>query len=239
MQHISDDDLTLRYYGEDVAAGDGHLAACAECRARYQALQRVLNVVDVPVPQRASEYEAEVWNRLSPKLGVQRRNLWFAPRRWASVLLMASLVVTAFVLGRFLPAPTGTQTAEAPASERVMILAVGHHLERSQMVLAELVNAASDGGTLHIGDERSMAQSLVGANRLYRTAAVANGDAGVAMLLDDLERVLLEVAHSPDDISASDLEAFRERVEEQGLLFKIRVVGSRLKREREETSETL
>ena len=75
-QHLEDDDLILHFYGETGAAAEPHLSDCADCRARYQALQRVLNVVDAPPePYRGPEYESQVWNRLAPKLGQKRRCL--------------------------------------------------------------------------------------------------------------------------------------------------------------------
>ena len=65
------------------------------------------------------------------------------------------------------------------------------------MVLAELSNAPDAKGKLDISDERQMAEELLDDNRLYRQTARTTGDTGVANVLDDLERVLIEIAHSP------------------------------------------
>jgi hypothetical protein len=73
----------------------------------------------------------------------------------------------------------------------------------------------------------------VEANRIYRQTAAATGEPAVAGFLDDLERVLLDIAHSPDEVSGQQLEALRHSIEAQGLLFKVRVVGTQL-RERSE-----
>jgi hypothetical protein len=51
-------------------------------------------------------------------------------------------------------------------------------------------------------------------------------------VLDELERVLLEVAHSPSKLNSAEFEQIRQRIAADGILFKIRVVGSNL-RERE------
>jgi vacuolar-type H+-ATPase subunit E/Vma4 len=67
---------------------------------------------------------------------------------------------------------------------------------------------------------------LVGANRLYRQTALNAGEAGMASVLDQLERVLVEVANSPSEVSSKQLESLRKRIESQGILFKVRVVGS-------------
>lgn len=231
MQHLSEEDLILHYYGEAEAnpSAEGHLVSCRECRIQYQQLQRVLNVVDMPVPERGSEYPDQVWNRLAPKLGVRGRWHWLISRKWVAAAVMASVILAAFVAGRYLPPASSSKpsVAQAPVRERILVVAVGDHLDRSQMVLVELMNSDSR-GKVDISGEQEMAESLLGANRLYRQTALAAGDRKLAAVLDDLERVLVEVAHSPENATHMDLEALRERIDSEGLLFKIRVVGSLL-----------
>jgi hypothetical protein len=113
------------------------------------------------------------------------------------------------------------------------LVAVGDHLQRSEMVLIELMNAEGN-GTVDISAEQGWAEELVAANRLYRQTASRSGEAGVASVLEELERMLLEIAHSPSEVSSSELEAFRQRIEARGILFKVRVIGSQV-REREKT----
>jgi len=48
-------------------------------------------------------------------------------------------------------------------------------------------------------------------------------------VLEELERLLLDVAHGPSRLSSEDLSALRSRIEEQGVLFKVRVIGSTLR----------
>jgi len=50
----------------------------------------------------------------------------------------------------------------------------------------------------------------------------------MADVLDDLERVLIEIANGPSTISSARLDAIRRRIEDKGILFKIRVVGSQV-----------
>lgn len=229
MQHVTDDDLILEYYGEPGAAVGEHLAGCAECRERYRTLQLTLNAVDLPVPQRTASYGAEVWSRLEPKLGLRPGSPRSLFQRWIAIAAVALLAAAVFLGGRYLPQPQ-QQTAASPVRERILILAVGDHLDRSQVMLAELVNAEPQRGSLNIESERTQAESLLQSNRLYRQTAMATGDARTASLLDDIERVLLDIVNSPDSISAGDLESIRGRIEDEGLLFKIRVVGSTLRK---------
>ena len=45
MNHLSEEQLILHYYGEesDAPGAEMHLDQCAECREMYGSLQRVLN----------------------------------------------------------------------------------------------------------------------------------------------------------------------------------------------------
>jgi hypothetical protein len=235
-QHLTEEQLILRYYGEAASDDDAdrHLAGCSVCRDDYRRLQVVLNSVESPVPERAANYEAQVWAKIAPAIPKPRRWLSrFHRGRWLPIAAMAGLVVAAFLAGRYTQPPQ-PQTASAPqVRERILVVAVGDHLETSQMVLAEIVNSARTDDAVDFSTERQLAESLVNANRLYRQTAAAEGDTGVASVLDDLERVLIEVAHSPDTLSAAQLDTLRQRIEAQGLLFKIRVIGSQMREQSE------
>jgi hypothetical protein len=151
------------------------------------------------------------------------------------MLAAAAVVLVAVFLAGRLSSPAVPENAETADNgvvrERILLVAVGDHLERSQMVLVELANAPRR-GTVDISEERLLAEDLLGANRLYRQAAATTGDTGMADVLDELERVLVEIAHGPDKASSRELEALRSRLEAQGILFKIRAFGTQV-RERE------
>jgi hypothetical protein len=238
MNHISEDQLVLFYYGEsaEAAAIENHLSGCESCRAELRALQLVLNTVDsAPVPERSADYGKAVWKRLDPSLAAPRRRRrirqWWI---WAPV--MAALLLGAFLAGSLwqrggvFSAATDQKEAKNQNNqqirERILLVAVGNHLERSQMVLAELDNAPDGKGKLDISGEQRMAEDLLDDNRLYRQTARTTGDNSMASVLDDLERVLLEIAHSPSEISAEQLDDLRQQIESRGLLFKVRVLGS-------------
>jgi hypothetical protein len=232
MNHLSEEDLVLHYYGEaaDSAPVDLHLKECEACRALYGSLQRVLNAVDgSPVPERASDYGAQVWQRIAPYLPLRRRFRFLtSPWRWAAAgAAFATLIVAAFLAGRFYPQPPGPVqlTADPDAQQRLLTLAVADYLERSQVVLIELANA-SPAGALDISPEQDRAESLLNENRLYRQTALHMDDAAIAGVLDDLERVLLEIAHAPSRLSAMQVDELRRQLHEDGILFKIRVLDS-------------
>lgn len=237
--HPLDDDLVLHYYGEldgpDDVRLSTHLSECGECQRRYRGLQQVLlavNEASVAAYELPDSFERTVWARLEPDLA-PRRSGWLAgvfaaPARMAWAAAALALIVGAFFAGRSTPrppAPLAAGVSQNAVRERILLLDLGDHLDRSQRLLVQLVSA--DGDHLSgLAGERGRAEELLAANRLYRQAAGAGGDAGVVDLLDQLERVLVEVAASPDRLSPRALNDVQHRIEAGSLLFKVRVVSS-------------
>jgi len=247
-KHLSEEQL-VEYRYSDVAdakaagAIEAHLQECGECRASFEALKRVLETLDaVPVPEPDPSYEMRVWNRLRPEMEQRERaswREWFSVRRLVPVASVAALIAAAFIAGRIsMRGPAGTPGSSAnvanvsvpntPAQtrERVLLVAVGDHLDRAQMVLLEISNAEPEGKETDISHEQQRAEQLLTANRLYRQTAQHTGDAAVSSVLDELEPVLMEIAHSPSNVSKPELEELRKHIEARGLLLKVRVLDS-------------
>jgi hypothetical protein len=241
--HLTEEQMTLHYYGEpgdagqdsDALAIERHLESCGECRTVYASIQRVLNIVDsLPVPERSPEYGAEVWKRIEHRLPSRRRNWLALPSGWrwaAASAACAALMVAAFFAGRTYPGaakPATLAGADPQSRERVLLVAVGDYLERSQMVLIELANADTH-APLDITSEQERAGDLVSETRLYRQTAADTGDTRITGVLDDLERVLVDITHAPSNISPQQLQELRQRLEAEGIIFKIRVLGSNVR----------
>src|SRR6188768_1699198 len=128
--HLTDDDLVLHYYGElpapDESRAESHLAACA------------------PAVEPAPGFERIVWARLEPALQRPGRGwlAWFvfSPARLAFTAGVVMLIGAAFMAGRMTrsAAPAAgagavVQTAET-VRERILLVDLGEHLDRSQMV---------------------------------------------------------------------------------------------------------
>ena len=234
MNHLSEEQLVLHYYGESGAdALEEHLGDCESCRAAYQTLQRVLNSVDsFPVPERPADYETRVWRSVDRALPRRIKFRW-SWKPLAAALATAALLIGAFFAGRSSKKQDTHIAADPQVRERVLLVAVGDHLERSQMVLMELANAGAPGfsnasGSLDISDEQRAAEDLIESNRLYRATAASDGDVATASLLEDLERVLLEIAHSPSAVSKKQLEDLRKEINDRGILFKVKVFGTQV-----------
>jgi hypothetical protein len=55
----------------------------------------------------------------------------------------------------------------------------------------------------------------------------------MAGVLEDLERVLVDIAHEPSQMAPVELENLQRRMESAGILFKIRVLGTNVKQKQE------
>jgi hypothetical protein len=241
MTHLTEDELVLHYYGEMDAPAEeqatAHLAGCAACHGEYARLQRVMALVDsAPAADAPEGFERVAWARLEAALPPPRRGWlsWFvySPARLAFTAAVVLLVAGAFAAGRMMPRKAAatttaavTDTSAGTVRERILLIDLGDHLDRSQMMLVELVSAG-DGGPVDITTERARAEQLLAANRLYRETALRTGDRATAALLDDLERVLVDVAASPSTLTQEGLDEVRRRIESKELLFKVRVVSS-------------
>jgi hypothetical protein len=247
--HLNDDDLVLHYYGEmpaeEEARAATHLAGCGVCQGNYTSLQRVMALVDsAPAVEPGPGFERIAWARLEPALATSRRRGWaswfvFSPASMALAAGVVLLIGASFMAGRMtratVPGSGGAAQSAEKVRERILLVDLGEHLDRSQMVLVELVSADDSDGKVDISLERSRAEQLVAANRLYRQTATSTGDAAMASVLDDLERVLVDIAASPQTVSQEDLDSVRRRIVSKELLFKVRVVSSQV-RERQKAA---
>jgi hypothetical protein len=102
------------------------------------------------------------------------------------------------------------------------------------MMLVELVSADAD-VSRDVSSDRARAEQLVASNRLYRQTAASTGEGAVVALLDELERLLVDLAASPETMSAEELASVRRRIDAQGLLFKVRALSSEV-RDRQKTT---
>jgi hypothetical protein len=237
--HLKDDDLVLHYYGEVPAAGrrrvSDHLRACETCAAAYAELRAVLVLADqAPVEEPGPGFEREMWARVQGQLarGPWWRRTGRVPLSWAAAGAVAAALVAAFLAGWLARGPVDQAPpaldAELNAIDRILVMAVGDHLERSQMVLVELMNT-EDGDEVVFAGGRDGVAELVAANRLYRHSAASAGEGTLAEVLDELERILVELANAPPDEMDAALVALRDRVERRGILFRVRVLSSEMR----------
>lgn len=240
MQHFDEDELVLHYYGEgpDCEAIHGHLRSCHQCRKLAEEIRRTLEAVDdLPLPDRDERYGQQVWQRLQPRLS--RPSRWISGRHWALAAAVAFLMAAAFLAGRYwLPSNSEMASISAEGRQRILLAAVGEHLEQARLLLVEVANAPAK-SDLDISSEQDLALDLAESNRFYRQAAAHSDHVAVADLLDQLERILLDIAHSPSQLPADELEGIQQRIDSEGLIFKLHVVSNAVQQQQIEAAQAL
>jgi len=243
VTHYQEDDLILYYYGEGTrrAEIERHLDECPSCTTTFRTIGRTLAMIPAPEPpERGDQYGLEVWQRIRYRLPEQAAPWWTTLLRWDRLVLASAaavLMIAAFVVGRSWPrqavtpstatAPSAASASSAPdARQRILLTSVADHLDRSERILSDIMNASE---SRDISAEQRWAEDLLSTSRLYRQDAVDAGEQSVAAVLDELERSLLEIVHSPSKISAADLDHIRRRIDAAALLFKVRVMSDELR----------
>jgi hypothetical protein len=247
MKHLSEEQLIAYQDGETSGreAAAAHIDSCAECKADLNRLAEMLAAYHaLPVPDPGEDYGRHVWQQIAPRLKEKRSRWWqvfLEPRRLTAAGLVAALLLVAFLAGRVSKRVDHGEAAltAGQVRQRVLLLAVGEHLGRSEMVLMEIANAGPEGASVkpvNLTSQRRRAEELLDENRLYRQTALQEGDTGIANVLDELERVLLDVAHSPGNVTPAQFKSIRQRIDDDGLLFKVRVLTKEIER-RENTGK--
>lgn len=245
MKTITEEDLTLLYYGEhedrELAAT---VAASPELTARFEALCAQLGRMDaLTPPDREDDYGADVWQKISPRLETENPG---SPAKWKTSLLATFqprfslagvfsllLVITlAFVLGResgehmqpVLQAPPGSPALALTGmnSGRLLTSSVSDHLEQINLVFTQFANTPVSSAT-----EAELFTDLLISNRLYRQAAESREEYQLSALLSELEPLLLELAHEAHKASPASRERMQAEMRDR-LLFRIRVMNSQL-----------
>src|SRR5581483_1924983 len=153
-------------------------------------------VVAPRVPERGELYGLEVWQKIRHQLPPQDASWtwtsWSLSWRWltaaGTVAALCLIVAIGFIAGRVWPpsnsgpaavarTASSANAAEAAAGtaarQRVLLASVADHLDRSDRVLTDIMNAPAGG---NISAEQRWADDLLATSRLYRQDAQAIGE---------------------------------------------------------------
>jgi len=258
MNHLTEEELIEYQYGESQNAAQ-HLAACPACSAALAALREDLaGLVDretlAPAASRDTQYGENVWRRLRPSLipHQERQRFWRRINLRVGLRLAAAsaaLLLTAFFAGRAWEArhaahPVAANHASAvdPQSgeqsrERIIVLVLGDHLDRSERLLAELNHPREAAGDPAL---QTTARELLTENRLYRQSAhraAENSSTNTAVsqsldgTLEDLEPLLAEVANKPNGLSLEEIKQLQKEMNTGALLFEVQVLHARIQQQ--------
>jgi hypothetical protein len=237
MKHLSEEELIEHFYSKDKACAR-HLDRCKECAEVYAALRS--DIAALPAaepPARDASYGERLWESIAPSLPAYaplKRSWWRAGlRRGLSYAAVCALLVAgAFLAGRLWEhrqphATAGNTAAQPQPSQRVILVVLGDHLDRSERLLVELKHADADSAEM-LSPLRDEARSLQAPNRICRQNVRQADDPALATALDHLDRLLAEIANQPDGLNAAPLARLQKEMNADGLLFEVRVLRSRI-----------
>ena len=242
MKHLLEEELIEHYYSKsetsrDDEAVERHLEDCAECTAKYAELRQDLDEIKLEAPARDDGYGERVWAAIAPSLAVytpERRPWWSTgiTKGLAYAAVGGLLVAGAFMAGRMWeqrqqPRIAIAKPATPEVKQHVVVVVLSDHLDRSERLLVELKHADA-GSAEMVSPMRDEARSLLAANRICRQNAVQAGDPALETALDHLDRLLGELANQPGGLNNATIARLQEEMNEDGLLFEVRVLRSRI-----------
>ena len=243
MRHLTEEQLIEYGYGEgNKAFIEEHFAACRECDQAFGRVRSDLaDMKFAEPPSRSDDYGESVWQALRnqlPAYEVKKRS-WFGRGLWRSLSYAAAAAVVltcAFVGGRLWERrqletathhPASAPPAVSHAPQRVVVVVLSDHLDRSERLLVELKHADADSSEM-VSPLRDEARSLLDANRICRQNAKQDDDPALTGALDHLDRLLAELANEPGGLNRATITRLQDEMNKDGLLFEVRVLRSRI-----------
>ncbi len=240
-------ELLILYLAGELEPGEREslekrLSGDAELRNELEAIQHALRLVsDSALTEPPEAYWRTFWTRLQPNL--QRKNLWgklaglfvtkHGLRPATGFAALAAMLVVALLILYQVMVPQVPELVITRAEVRIertqgyFALAADDHLERSRLLLQEVVNIASNGPPSEeaLLDNRRRGEELLSQNRTYRLAAQRNNNEKLAALLDELEMVLMDISNIDPHLAQEALAGLQRRIEMKDLLAKIDIVN--------------
>lgn len=220
------------------AALENHVAKCSRCKRMVQEIRDTLTIMHKREKQNPDEFMKRFWSTLSPRLqNPYRRSLWemslkklFRPQ-FALPLTAALCLLLGIWIGQhrrlndnrpFVVSPQPIKKGKGiPVETRTSQV-----LERSQRVFLAFSNfdvKTDDPDILNLPHQKSLARHLVQETGILKAELPHGADRKLALLLSDLELILLQIANLEDTHDLDNIEIIREGVNKRSVLFKIQM----------------
>lgn len=236
-----------------------HLAKCAECRKAHDELRAVVRNMP-PDSDPASALPPAFWKELLNDVGAQlpaRRKLRILPawlRDWwefisvprhqwivgvtATAMLVALLAGSWFILRpdhapeQVVAASPSTHEATPP----VVNTRLRQYLRKSKALLVGVNNMPlREGVPVDLSVEREISRDLLHEARYLKDLAL---DGRSAALISDLEKIQITLANSREREEIHGIQLIRGGIQEENLLFKIRIAETVFERIDDETQSS-
>jgi hypothetical protein len=235
---------------EEHAAVAEHLRSCPGCAAEEKELRALIAAQGNTPPDPAADLPEEYWRSLLD--GVDRRiatqkphEAWYhrmiawitpapTPQYRFAVALGAILIVTTsalvtWTIMRRAPQPAPSLTAEAvtPLTADSTVVAPARlqkYLHRSRTLLVGVANMkVPQDQPADLNAERAISRELVNEARALRQESL---DLTSARLVNDLEKIQIELANMRPGDAKPGVDMIRHGIESKNLLFKLRMAES-------------
>lgn len=229
--------------GQERAELERALREDAALREELEEVKRSLDLVSANAPvDPEPAYWRSFYSRLRPQL--QHTPLWrrfvnfFIPDSGfklagAIATIAVMFVVVGVVLWQFIadhePADDDVRQSSViiKRTDGYLQHIIGDHLERTRLLLQDLVNIRTDGpdAQLLLADSRERGEMLLSDNRTYLLAAEREQDGKMQSLLNELDLVLVEIANMQPDMAEYRLPSLKRIIRSKNLLIKIEIIN--------------
>lgn len=265
IQHLLYDYATNAL--DDAARGEveHHLADCSTCAEDFKELQSAIALVPQPTTVPSQERDEMFWAHLvmnveneirrknQPRVNrfvamVERVRLAFALRPAYQYAISGSLatMLLALLLFRWQPTeeqqvadslPIQNDAASMPAKFNANQERVRQYFRSSRTLLVGLANVATDdAANFDVSEEKMKARTLIHEARFVKTQPLNNR---TERLVNNLERILIELANLDESNDISNVEIIRSGIRQENLLFKIRMAEASFDTARRVTGERI
>ncbi len=222
-----------------------HLERCPDCAAEASGMRTVLG--GVPGHAAADERPAPYWDQFAASVerklrareadgrAANRARDFLRPvfHPWRRPAVAALAGAMAVVLAAVLfwrpprPVPPPPEVAvESPAADPALATRarMEQYLRKSKVLLIGLSNARQDeSSSVDMSAEREASRQLIHEARYLESQPI---DPHAAKLIDNLKKILIELANMKDEGNLPDVEIIRGGIHQENLLFKIRMAES-------------
>jgi len=249
MRHSRARRLLYEYLSNELSAADRvsveqHCASCERCASQLETMRENLRVFSRPQISAADVQPEEFWNAFVRKVEASTaarprstRNPWTGlldeiertiQLQWRTIAGFASaltLLAVVFAVWKLSPpAPPPDHAGEMTVSPDNTILAntrVNQYFRKSKNLFVGLTNMKTfEGQPIDLTAERHASRELIQEARYLKQQPL---DTRSSELIEQLERILIELANMEQQTDLPDVEMIRSGIHQKNLLFKIRM----------------
>lgn len=232
---------------EDSSKLESHLASCQSCAEELEELESFLDVSSSNPHEPCNERTQEYWNNF--EFDVKRRiqsleikkqksplSVWakinsffiFHKRPAIAYSSVFVIMILAMVVWRLNIPPKGAEVIEQQPVQFTEVDSPGDKVEeyfrKSKTLLVGITNMDIEKDKpIDLSTERKVSRELVHQARYLQRQPM---DVHSAILVNDLEKILIELANMKDEHGLRNVEIIQGGIHKENLLFKIRMAES-------------